>query len=251
LRTLVLDDAVKAAILAVQQHPQHNLLPYHRARVYAALGDLDTNLGFWRRGRLAIATAAYVLPFWRQAYPQDDRVDALLRMTERTLLGMKDAETLDTARDGLFSWLDRHRFQPYVPENSLPSTDDDRLIPFGAEDGDRDLQIDVAPHSAFFAAEATLAACIPILGIDVFSGTEISEHDREGDVLEPGQDAAWSAANACAGRSEYVDAERRLSYWMWWLTEAVPQAWSSTPPDGWTKPMAQTPGEFKVQSSYD
>lgn len=231
-----LDDAVNTAILAVQREPQHDLLPYYRAAVYAALGDLDTDLGYWRRGRLAIATATYVLPFWRQAFPHDDRADVLLQAMERTLLGLESVATLDAARDELFSWLDRHRF---APEDSLPTTEDEPLVLFGAEDGDLDLRADVAPESAVFAADTALAACIPILGIDVFSATEISDYDREGDVLEPGQDAAWSAANAYAGRSMHTDADRRLSYWIWWLTEAVPQAWSSAPPDGWTKPSTR------------
>jgi hypothetical protein len=247
-----LDDAVNAAILAAQREPQHDLLPYHRAAVYAALAALETELGYWRRGRLAIATAAYVLPFRWQALPGDGRADALLRVTEQTLLGREYITTLEAARDDLWSWLEGRGVRPPTQVNGLGISENDALlIPFGGLDWERELLARAMPASALFAAEAALAAGIPVLGIDVFKGEPISKHDREADVLEPGQDAAWSAANAFAGRFEHADAERRLSFWMWWLTEAVPQACSSSPPDGWIRPEVQNWDQREVWTCGD
>lgn len=77
---------------------------------------------------------------------------------------------------------------------------------------------------------ATAEALSQALGLGPFDGLEITSTTTDENLIGKGA-AAAAAVKAFSGIFEDhlstrdYDAERRRSFWMWWLTEAIPEAW--------------------------
>lgn len=211
----------------MQQHPAHHLLPIHRLTLYPALeppppGAEPTIQPV--RGRLAIATARYVLPIWHQAlpilgdtepaidwgdwvqhYPLTDALpEWMIQRAESVLLGTVDIET--ACEDSGDLWYVLGNFHDDIVEGH-----------------------DVAPEEAWYVCKAAYQALsemisgIESLQIDPMLPPPVTDNDL--DHLD-GAGAAMIAFVG-VGADGPAAASRRRTFWEWWLAEAIPSAWAA------------------------
>jgi hypothetical protein len=203
----------------MRHHPTHSLLPVERQKVYDYLGDLDDISARRRRGRLALLAAHYVGPIWRHERPHDDRFDRLLALASSTLRGTTDAQAVREEQEKAWNWIAHVR---PVPPDAIVFEFDDELRDM------RDPQ-DTISASATLVYQTALEAVVVALGEDRFKYCLITDHDTDYDLEVWYRDAAACAAMALAGQDQLLDPDnvRRLEFWTWWLTEAVPEAWQA------------------------
>lgn len=212
----------------MQQHPAHHVLPIQRLKLYAALEPLTQSEETIQpvRGRLAIATARYVLPIWYQAipilgdtepaidwgdwvqhYPLTDALpEWMIQRAEAVLLGTVDMET--AREDSGDLW--------YVLGDFYDDIVEERTV---------------APEEAWYVCKAAYQALSEVLGglesleIDPTLPHPVTDKDLENWQL----DGAGAAMNAFAGVGpDGPDTvTKRRTFWEWWLTEAIPAVWAA------------------------
>jgi len=188
-----LDDAVLDARTALNEDADGHLPLARRRAIWLALGGRDDE-GRCARARLSIAAARRVLPVWQRRWPSNRLPHHLLDLADQVCRGDVDPGALTALRD---------RAETELDDISWASFD----------------------KSAVGAGYAALRA------LDVSRRDEPSDLSRpdpavRDEDLEPHQrDSAYLAAAADAGGPPWErrsSADRRRSYWNWWLTEAVP-----------------------------
>jgi immunity protein Imm5 of predicted polymorphic toxin system len=205
----ILEQAIARALAAVRSHPAHHLeLPYRRA-IWAALGPRMEpsqpfgGIGHFRRTRLDAQTVRHVLPRWHAAWPDDSTPGEILDEAERVLRG--EFDDADIRKNVGLSW-------HYMDELSQ-----------GAN-----------PAGSF----AVLAGYAAVKVLDRawydlhFDPERIDGPQDDGQVSAYDSDAAFDAsmvyANGGLGDPR-SDPAKRLEFWEWWLTRAVPAAWVAVP----------------------
>ena len=195
----------------------HQLTPYERFTIYKSFGSFNRMaLKEWNPqillpetfvfsfadivlSWLSILTAREVLPIWIQDQPERNAPERIIGLAERFLLYKdKRAEVIEAA--SLFSgWLSNADID--VGENVYQ-----------------------AACAAFGAYELVVSPAILLTHHDK---PNVMDEDLRGN----GQDFARAAAKAFefSDNSEdwtiEYDLDKRLQFWQWWLTEAIPQAW--------------------------
>lgn len=197
---------VEDALLAVENHPQHALLPIYRAGIYDAIGPLGSNpTSYQIRGRLALSCAHLVLGVWQRTRPSDDRAERLLSLAEQVLAGERDHRTAKKEADKAWDWLNN-------------------------DYGERTEEL---PEGCFFALAAIVEAVYVVIGRDRFQDAATHENDTDADLDPWGGDTALWVATALAGPVWSQDQGNhsfgRLDFWRWWLTEAIPSAYAMVP----------------------
>lgn len=219
----LLQDAVDGALHQMRIHPRHALQPYYRNAIYIAMPEPgETHSQYMRYAWLTIFTAQYVFPLWEQwcdHYRRDDkRAGHLLAKAERVLQGTDRVEDLRVEAEEAWSWFIDGK---YITE---------------------DADVPPRPILSAFAAIAGAGLAVAELVIALDSG-QLSAHDdmsRENELNPEDEDDSitdpWSADVALWGDdaisapgmwSESEENSARLSYWTWWLTDAVPRAWTT------------------------
>jgi|SRR5690348_13235900 len=206
------------ALDAVRRDPAHALTLGHRQAIWSSLGprldpvtpDTAANAtGYRRRLKLAILAARHVLPLWqpwppRYAIEQYDQTMA----DPRELVQLAENVLADPAEIGGA----RYRFS----RSWSAATD-----LFDAEDPQT--------GSAALSAVKTLKTAIEDEEFDPATPDyALTDFDRD----PWSQDASYFAAVASANGSlldTQSDPARRLEFWEWWLTQAVPAAWAAVP----------------------
>ncbi|GMU61965.1 MAG: hypothetical protein AMXMBFR34_37280 [Myxococcaceae bacterium] len=168
----------------------------HRQAVWAALGSRQA------RARLAVLAARHVLPHWERVRPGDRLPHRLLELAEAVLRGEVEGAALAAERNQAVTDLD---------DASTLSTD----------------KMSVA---AGYAAHHALTAAIRD---EAFDPAHLDPGARD-EVVEPGDhDSGFLASIAAAAGAPWHEgssAERRRTFWRWWLSEAVVRASESSPP---------------------
>jgi hypothetical protein len=177
------------------RHPEHQLSPVHRRRIYAVLGAGDR--GRRARGHLAVHAAQRVLPVWTSERPDDPVAEDVLRIAQAVLGRGGDRRTGAATADR--AW----RHMEAVGESH------------GGE-----------PHRSLLAGLAAVAALREALGEDPFEGVTMGERTTDADLDPWSSDAAVFAVGAVAGAAWEADADPdgRRDFWDWWLSAAVPAA---------------------------
>jgi len=179
------------------QHPEHQLPPKARQRIYNAIGQKDDVRGSRTCGYLACITARYVLPVWVEAMAHDSTVENTIHTAEAVWLHTTTTEAADKKLERDWNYFEQ-----------LAST------PFGYT-------------NAFLAGFSAVKALAETLNRTNFRDVILaaSSTDRE---LDPwSSDTAKYAASAFSGPVwvPLPDYSRRKTFWEWWLGSAIPAAW--------------------------
>lgn len=212
-----LQGIIDRALEQVRAHPRHALRPFHRNEVYAYLAEPQNTPDGWRRyGELDVLTARHVLPRWQQWRDHyrlgDNRAERLLAQSESMLHNSTAVAGLAEDAEHAWNWLMAEHLAPDAGERP--------------------------PRPIFSAFAAIVQAAFTVSTINSNSGERFQDAadtlasgptEQDEDDTDPwsADVALWAAAAiACPGLwPEAVEATERLSFWTWWLTEAVPAAW--------------------------
>ncbi|WP_186002203.1 Imm5 family immunity protein [Corallococcus sp. Z5C101001] len=195
----VLKSLVQRATTVVRADPVCDLSLGLRQQIWMSMGhERGLGPGHARRMVLALETARHVLPLWESKYLQD--------RTPHTALDF--AEEMRVARceksEGQDLW---QQAWNHMVELSCSDEEDLRGVAAG------------------FSAVQALCTCIED---ELFPLAEVDEKLRDNQVDAEDMDASAFASAACAGGPVWdvlSDSARRLQFWEWWLSEAVPNAY--------------------------
>jgi len=178
----------------VRAHSQHALLPIHRRAIYDNFGSLDNRASRRRRGWLDILATRRVVPIWRQARPNDDRAECLVTLAGRVLNDETNAIQAQDEAEEIWEWL---------------------------------MEGESIRGPAFFALGTAVRTVFTTIGDDPWNGMAMMVHETDADIDPWSSDAAKWASSAIAGPVWQPDSDsaKRLEFWTWWLTEAIPAAW--------------------------
>jgi hypothetical protein len=203
-------DLINSGLEKVDADLRHHLNLGHREAIYwafgpqrFALGNKDDS-GYIRRMSLASQTILHILPIWETTWPENPLIQQILSKIQQTTNlhpDKHDRNVLDKEIHNL--WL-------HVTE----LTDSTREI-----------------------AGVVGMAAVGVYSLavwDGFTGEDEFDLQRQDSDDFMTCDLHFYAAAAYANGPPYPialasesDAEKRQTFWNWWLTQAVPEAWSS------------------------
>jgi hypothetical protein len=233
------------ALEAVTHHPDHALIPLHRLRIYQQFGSLTEQAPLLAHAWRDILTVYQVLPIWKANWTEELVVfdpwtgqdyayfdpEYATNLAERVI---KDGANPDEARDLLSQGIEQVSLSGELPNSPR--------------------------HNTYAVCEAAVKALATSLGSLSFLKAAISAHTTDADLSFDYGDTALYAAIAAAGQilagtqvqtqgqcisvyeisdeqlladdpwreqvyDPYADSNKRLHFWTWWLTEAIPEAW--------------------------
>lgn len=196
-----LSQAVHRALRAIDEHPDHMLLPVYRQAVYQAFVSGNEAGGRRARGLLSVLTARHVLPIWQREQPDDMMPERLLATADGVTTGQIDAARVDAVIDEAWEWLPALKIERW---------------------GNPD---------AYNAGAAAVFALQETRGEGFLEGVRIGDDDPDDEFFDPGTgDTALFAAAAFAGPSwddtdDTFDPMKAREFWTWWLREAIPTVW--------------------------
>jgi hypothetical protein len=208
----------------LRNEPQHSLTPAQCIHIYQEFGlsNHDKNSSFrfletekkdklFKRskadqvlGWLAILTAEKVLPIWQEKRisPEGEKREHLWGNPNLTLEIGKNLIYVKKPIQETLSYLNGLFYYP-SPDKG------------GAKDG-------IIGYLASRAASDGLE--VLLFGVSILIDTGALFYTDDERSFAP-HDFAAMAVNAYAGFEEHELTQKRLEFWEWWLTEAIPQAW--------------------------
>lgn len=196
-----LDKIIEKALTAVRSHPRYDLELGYRQAIWAALETPPDNInqvkdvGRKRRLFLAILSAKHVLPLWEKIRPDDDLPHRCLAQAERNL------------------------------SEKTKSLQDDYMTAAQIID-------DLEYEPVIAAGYSTIKTLSTALWDERFDPTSIdytlTNEDLDPDYTDSALFASYAYANGSVWEEDSND-KKRLEFWEWWLTEAVPKAWQAFP----------------------
>lgn len=214
----ILQELIGEAVKEVKVHPHHNLSPVTRLNIYHSLDPIKLTPSLYpKRGWLGVLTVRRILPIWQRAMPlwesENDKSNLIssnllpehiLKLTENLLLGLIDVQ---------FTWKEANNYWDEVGN----------LIQEILEDFEKKV------FNTAHVCNASLHALHETLGVEFlgklknwakYNDEQLSNHFFACDTA-----ASAVIAYAGGGNVSPFDPEKRLDFWEWWLTEAIPQAW--------------------------
>lgn len=245
---------VEQSWAAAQADPMGHLEIGYRLAIYAALGMADptrgavtsvligSEAGLLRRCRLRLLAAKRTLPIWDTYIPSDDTPYRTLAACDRYLEQVEAGTNTETAEMALVQeylynlegYYDRYFYQETIPDVGLTreqwqlAVSAGHLTEFLLRELIGEVELWRAGESAL---EETEEMNLP-------TSIDFTLQDVEWDAQDRGVE--YTSAQAYCGIAcdpyETTDPvkvakarERNLSYWQWWLTEAVPAAYAYRP----------------------
>ncbi|HEX2910496.1 MAG TPA: hypothetical protein VH186_06775 [Chloroflexia bacterium] len=196
---------------------QVHLLPRDRLEIYDAINEIDGTISSKFHKFLAIKTADFVLPIWTELVPGDDLVPRIFEIAKGLLNGSLSKE--ETAKDRNLFYLasGSEEYIVGIPQRARAVKEVVTLV--------LKIIFDINPITSELVeqmargftdetmielgtTEVATPAVLAYSGFDLgFSLTEDTE-----DMVSP-------------ENIDTFEPEKRLEFWKWWLTEAIPQAW--------------------------
>ena len=184
-----------------------------RKRIWRTMLDPDDDeTSYQHRIRLKIACVRHVLPVWYQGFPDDQRVEEMIALTQ----DLMDRRITDT-----------DQAQEYA-ESLLVGVIDD--VNASATEVEPDvLKPEVTKEIASFVADAasmmTISACHRDPDMDLWEDFDDIVDDDE--MLPDTLESSYSCASAAAGALnwqplEQTDVPARRAFWTWYLDKAIP-----------------------------
>jgi hypothetical protein len=211
----------------VSQHPEHQLLPVQRLEIYHLLEPSpsdDTSIRYVG-GRLAIASARYVLPIWQQARP--------IWGDEEPAIDWEDDPPNYPLTDALPEWMIQRAegvLQGEVPIKLAGADMGDLWSVYGNLLEEITAQRTDIPEEAWYAFAAAYHGFLETnLAPFAYDMPNDTMTDRDLARGKGRLDGAAAAMFAYVGVGpDILDvATKRLAFWEWWLTEAIPNAWEA------------------------
>lgn len=188
-----MNDLAAHALSSIRTDPQHHLAVVMRCRLLSSLGQGVA--GKKRRTRLAILSIEKVLPIWDSVFPTDNTPRDALEVAAEVLAGSIESSSAQRRAGTLWTQLDDLSWT-HVEKQSVI------LVGYGA-----------------------VQAIQEALSEEPFGCSNVTEQTRDIDIDPYYHDSAYCASAAYSGGPEWADgsdAQRRLEFWTWWLTIAVP-----------------------------
>jgi Immunity protein Imm5 len=193
---MTLDELIAEGVTIVQTDQQHDLGAGFRCRLYSEAGAaFPPDEGRRRRSKLAVAAIQKVLPLWEAVYPSDRSPHAALELVEKVLAGSVPAAVATREADRLWTYYDDLSYKDATDVSVV-------AVGYGAVQAIREALSD-AP----------------------FGCEDVNDATKNIEVDPYAFDAAFLASAAYAGGATWQpesDAKKRLEFWKWWLTTAVP-----------------------------
>lgn len=210
---VILRDVLAQSQSVILRHPANALTPVNRYRIYRVIASLPQYERLQKF--LEFHTAQHVQPIWEQFLPQDDRMHKTLDIATQLLQGRADITTADEHIKSIWGSIELTR----QPDAGIADHEQETLIVRG-----------LSRDNGLFALMAAVTALRRIAHIEETSweGLNIKEDDTDTTLLSSRPDTALYAAGAYAGPiwSKTSSAKKRLQFWEWWLSEAIPYAWN-------------------------
>ncbi len=195
----------EAARAELMREPAGELSLFSRKQIWLAMGPLDApeddapfTKGHLRRGQLFIACVERVLPLWIAAYPEHKGPQIMLRIVRKVLDGNADLnlakEGRETFRAELEEWSDdeQNKFEPqYIGYGSV------KLVTAALDDS-------------------------------IFTTDPLPEGEKDWDNDPWGWYTDFCCSLPFKGNSAQEVARLR-EYWLWYIDQAVPEAYASVP----------------------
>ena len=184
-----------------------------RKRIWRAMLDPDDDeVSYQHRIRLKMACVRHVLPVWYRGFPDDQRVEEMIALTQ----DLMDRRITDT-----------DQAQEYA-ESLLVGVIDD--VNASATEVEPDvLKPEVTKEIASFVADAAslmaTEACSRNPDYDTLEEDDDLTDDDE--LLPDSLESSYSCASAAAGALNWMPVEQtdvpaRKAFWAWYLDEAIP-----------------------------
>ena len=184
-----------------------------RKRIWRAMLDpADDETSYQHRIRLKIACVRHVLPVWYRGFPDDQRVEEMIALTQ-DLMGRRIT--------------DIDQVQEYAESLLVGVIDDVNASATEVEPGV--LKPDATKEASSFVADAasmmTISACYRDPDYDTAEESDDITDDDE--LLPDSLDESYSCASAAAGALNWMPVEQtdvpaRRAFWTWYLNEAIP-----------------------------
>jgi hypothetical protein len=213
--SLELKNRVNLLLQKVRENPEHQLKPIYRHQLYQLfdhkINQYDVNPML---AHLALLTAKKVLPIWQAVmplYPPEtlkDEADNYDTLPEQLInLGyavLNGRTSLEAARQAAGNYW-------YVMGNISDYTLRERRE-------DSAIKAGYAGHAALMALNETVFGSM----FERITGWQAMTDDNMGYARDCATEAV-KAYSGCKGMT-LVDFDKRLEFWEWWLTEALPAA---------------------------
>ena len=203
---------INESLKIVRQDVNHNLNPVYRTKIYSFWGpesislheieQLDIPIWHKVRGWLAILSAKRVLPIWYKSM-QNNEPTLWINLGEDILKGIVKIENLD---ENIWD-----RFY-----HSFVGLNDEILL------------------DVLYAGVASREALNMVIGLKPFSTYILTNNITDENISAGNGDGASAAIKAYSTIYNYedkskikthFDPQKKLEFWEWWLTEAIPKAW--------------------------
>ena len=184
-----------------------------RVRIWRAMLDPDDDeVSYQHRIRLKMACVRHVLPVWYRGFPDDQRVEDMIALTQ----DLMDRRITDI-----------DQAQEYAESLLVGVIDDVNASDTEVEPGV--LKPDATKEASSFVADAasmmTISACYRDPDYDTAEESDDITDDDE--LLPDSLDESYSCASAAAGALNWMPVEQtdvpaRRAFWTWYLDKAIP-----------------------------
>lgn len=201
METASLGKLIAESWQSLETHPKHHLKLGLRRRIWRAYGyACPEAVAHARRTEISCVAAEHVLGIWGRAFPNDDLPRRAILNAREVIKGNIADDYAEAMVGDIDSYLDSLSFHY------------DRLI-YGT-----------AVVAAGATKQALLVSCYgEMLQLD---NTDLDADDYDLDAYE--WDSSYFASVAFAnGHPDDLDSDatKRLAFWRWWLTHAVPNSY--------------------------
>ena len=184
-----------------------------RKRIWRAMLDPDDDeVSYQHRIRLKITCVRHVLPVWYRGFPDDQRVEDMIALTQ----DLMDRRTTDV-----------DQAQEYAESLLVGVIDDVNASATEVEPGV--LKPDATKEASSFVADAAshavFSACYRDPDMDLWE--EFDDMVDDDELLPDSLESSYSCASAAASALnwqplELTDVPARRAFWTWYLNEAIP-----------------------------
>ena len=184
-----------------------------RKRIWRAMLDPDDDeVSYQHRIRLKMACVRHVLPVWYQGFPDDQRVEDMIALTQ----DLMDRRITDT-----------DQAQEYTESLLVGVIDNVNASATEVEPGL--LKPDATKEASSFVADAAshavFSACYRDPDMDLWE--EFDDMVDDDELLPDCLEASYSCASAAAGALNWMPVEQtdvpaRRAFWTWYLDKAIP-----------------------------
>ena len=183
-----------------------------RVRIWRAMLDPDDDeVSYQHRIRLKMACVRHVLPVWYRGFPDDQRVEDMIALTQ----DLMDRRITDV-----------DQAQEYAESLLVGVIDDVNASATEVEPGllKPDATTETSSFVADAASHAVFSACYRDPDMDLWEEFDDMVDDE---LLPDSLESSYSCASAAAGALNWMPVEQtdvpaRRAFWTWYLDEAIP-----------------------------